>query len=126
MGEGPPPTLGITTRSEGGRAVVAATLTGSPAEAAGLYAGDEIVAFCGFKVTEATLADRLGARRPGDRVSLVVFRRDELREVEVTLGAANKDKFEIVPRAGASDEERAACRAWIGDDLAGEKPGQAG
>jgi predicted metalloprotease with PDZ domain len=117
MGEGAPPHLGVNTKSEGGRAVVSSTLSGSPAERAGLYAGDEIIAVDGFKVTESGLGDRLAARRPGDTVRLTLFRRDELREVPVVLGEAPKDKFEIVPAPGATESEKAFYRAWLGEDF---------
>jgi predicted metalloprotease with PDZ domain len=118
MGEGAPAWLGVTTRAEAGRAVVASTLAGGPGEAAGLYAGDEIVAVDGYKASESGLAERLAARRPGDIVRLTLFRRDELRELPVVLGEAPKDKWEIVPSASAGPNEKALYKAWLGEELA--------
>ena len=46
-----------------------------------------------------------------------MFRRDELREAEVTLGARPHDKLEVVPRPDATDSARAAYRRWLGEDL---------
>jgi S1-C subfamily serine protease len=60
----------------------------SPAQDAGLAAGDRIVAVDGEEVNEASsLADLIAAHQPGDSVTLTVENADqESREVEVTLG----------------------------------------
>ena len=113
-----PAWLGVNLKNEGGRAAVTSTLSGSPAEAAGLYAGDEIVALDGWKVGgESALGERLAARKPGDAVRLTLFRRDELRELSVTLGEAPRDKFEIVAKKDAGVAERALHEAWLGEKL---------
>jgi len=117
-GASAPAWLGTNMKNEGGRAVVASTLSGSPAEAAGLYAGDEIVAADGWKVaSESALGERLAARKPGETVRLTLFRRDELRELSVTLGEGPKDKWEIVPRKDATTIERGLYEAWMGEKL---------
>jgi predicted metalloprotease with PDZ domain len=110
--------LGVNTRSDGGHAVVSATLAGGPAEQAGLYAGDEIVALDGYRVEERGLTDRVSARRAGDRVRLTIFRRDELRDVEVTLGTRPHDKLEIVPADPdkVGDAERNLYKQWLGEE----------
>lgn len=113
--EGRPPWLGVTTRAGDGRLWVATTLAGGPGERAGLYAGDELVAFDGFRIDERGLPDRLAARRPGDVVRVTVFRRDELRDVELTLGERPFDKYEIVPAEAPGEAERALHQAWLGE-----------
>ena len=70
--------IGAQFRAEGGRALVTQVLAGTPAFRAGLNAGDELVALDGLRITPETLPLRLAERRPGDRVPLTVFRRDEL------------------------------------------------
>jgi predicted metalloprotease with PDZ domain len=96
-------------------ATVSTALAGGPAEQAGLYAGDEIVAVNGFRADDKGLAERLAARRPGDRVRVAFFRRDELGEVEVTLGE-KPPTWEIVPAEHASENERALRAQWLGED----------
>jgi predicted metalloprotease with PDZ domain len=110
--------LGVNTKTEAGRFVVAQALAGGPAEQAGLYAGDELVALDGFRVDERSLGERIGARRPGDRARVTLFRRERLQELDVTLGVKPKDAFEIVASPSASETERALCRAWLGEDAA--------
>ena len=60
---------------------------GSPAEAGGLRGGDVIVEFDGKPVKDLyQYSDALYARRPGDKVQLVVLRGAERRTLTVTLG----------------------------------------
>jgi predicted metalloprotease with PDZ domain len=108
--------LGINTRSDGPRFLVANTLSGSPAEAAGLYAGDELLALDGWRLDDRSFGDRISSHKPNERIRLTIFRNSELREVEVTLGAKPKDTFEIIPIPTADDEAKALCRNWLGED----------
>ncbi|HSK93728.1 MAG TPA: trypsin-like peptidase domain-containing protein [Candidatus Angelobacter sp.] len=62
-------------------------LGGSPAEAAGLQAGDVIVAVNGEQLTaEADLQMSLLPYEPGDTITLRVLRGNSVREIELTLG----------------------------------------
>jgi len=114
-GEAKAPWLGVTTREDGDALMVATAIDGGPAVQAGLYANDQLVALDGFRVDAATLKDRLAARRAGDKVTFVIFRRDELREVVVTLGEKPVEKLKIEPAADATDAEKAAYAAWMGE-----------
>src|SRR6185503_18514494 len=60
---------------------------GSPADSAGLRAGDIVVEFGGAAVTDLqTYSDALYAHRPGDEVRLVVLRDGVRLNVMVKLG----------------------------------------
>jgi predicted metalloprotease with PDZ domain len=111
------PWLGITTREDGDALVVATVLDGGPALAAGLYANDQLLALEGFRVDGATIKERLAAKKPGERARFTIFRRDELRTVEVTLALKPDDKLKIAPASDASDEEKARYQAWMGAPL---------
>ena len=80
--------LGIRVRSESGRAVVDTVFSDGPAYHADISPGDEIIALDGFRVSKESIGERLIGRSPGERVTLTIFRRDELREVDITLGPA--------------------------------------
>jgi predicted metalloprotease with PDZ domain len=108
--------LGALTREPGpGRIQVASALAGGPADRGGLYAGDEIVALDGFRVDERTLRDRLGARHAGERARLTIFRRDELREVEILLERRPPEALAIKPDPAAPAQARARYTAWLGE-----------
>jgi predicted metalloprotease with PDZ domain len=106
--------LGATLK-EGDALRVSSVASGSPAAAAGLYAGDEIVALDGLR---GSIVTRLGLLAPGAVAKLSIFRRDELRTLEVTLGAPVPDELEVVPIAEPTDEQKAAYTAWLGTHLA--------
>lgn len=94
---------------------VTAVLDGSAAQAAGISPGDELVAIDRFRATsDGELRSLIAARRPGDTVSIALFRRHRLVELPVTLAAAPPTRFEI---AGVADPGPAAARyqAWIGE-----------
>ena len=69
-------------------ALITEVLADSPAEAAGLQAGDVVVSVSGDVVdAERTLRDRLYAYEPEDVVTLEVLREGETLMLDVTLGA---------------------------------------
>jgi predicted metalloprotease with PDZ domain len=115
----PPAWLGVTTRTANDRLVVAAVPTGGPGERHGLYPGDEIVALDAFRVDEKSLRERLAGRAPGEAVRVALFRRDELTEIEVTLGARPFDRYELTPDPAADETARALYTAWLGEPFPG-------
>jgi predicted metalloprotease with PDZ domain len=75
-----------TEHPEGG-ARVTEVVEGSPAEEAGLRAGDIIQGFDGNRIRgPVSLTERIRERKPGDRVSLKLVRDGNASEVEVELG----------------------------------------
>lgn len=106
--------LGLTTR---GSATVASVLEGSPAQEAGLYPDDDLVALDGFKVDGAGLLARCDERRPGDTVRVTLFRRDRLLEVPVVLGTKPADAAYLVRVEQPTEAQRAAFQAWLGASL---------
>jgi predicted metalloprotease with PDZ domain len=84
----PPVSLGIRTKEEAGRALVATVVAGSPGYTAGINAGDELVALDGLRVGARDLQARVLEREPGDVVQITVFRRDELLTLPVRLERA--------------------------------------
>ena len=106
--------LGVRVRQKDGRALVEAVFADGPAYHADLSVGDEIIALDGYRVSQETLDERLADRQPGDRVTLTLFRRDELREVTLALGQRPYNQVEITPRPDATAEQRALYEAWLG------------
>jgi len=72
--------------SSGAGAEVAQVRSGTPADDAGLRAGDVITAIAGKKISSASeLRAAINAHRPGDRVSITYTRGGDSHEVEVKL-----------------------------------------
>ena len=85
--------LGATTRNDAGRLVVSQVRRDSPAFTAGLNVDDEIIAIDDIRVRADRLASRLEQYAPGDRVTMLIARRDQILRLEVTFAAEP-------PRAG--------------------------
>jgi predicted metalloprotease with PDZ domain len=106
--------LGLRTKTEDGRTRVANVLTSGPARAAGISAGDELLALDGFRVDESSLRDRLRDYRPGDVVSLAIFRRDELVQLPVTLAEQPQTRAIVKKSSRANVKQRSCYEDWLG------------
>ena len=103
--------LGASLKDKGGALEIATVADGSPAQAVGVAAGDEVVALDGFR---SDLKQRLGRAQPGQMVRLSLFRMDELIELPVQLAATPRDTVTFVPDPAASPEQLAARQGWLG------------
>lgn len=83
-------------------ALVNGVEAGSPAEKAGVEAGDIILKFDGKTIDKSTDLPRLvGGTKPGTRSTLTVFRRGANKDLSVTIAEVESDK----PAAKASARE---------------------
>ncbi|MEL7538895.1 MAG: PDZ domain-containing protein [Pseudomonadota bacterium] len=92
------PWLGVTTDKTSGGVVVKTVVSFSPAESAGLSAGDIVLALDGLRLTADSWQSLLESYRPGDRVKVSFFRGDELRDAELVLGDAPTDTCYLMPQ----------------------------
>ncbi|MCQ8897608.1 PDZ domain-containing protein [Limnobacter humi] len=70
-------------------------LNGSPAHAAGLSAGDVVVALDERKATESQYKRRLASAQPGDTVTLLGFRAERLMQFTLVLDAAQPTEWMV-------------------------------
>lgn len=76
-------------------AFVAEVFDGSPADEAGLEAGDVVVAIDGSEITQnQTLGDVILSREPGDEITLSVVRGDEEIEIGLTVGEVPESELD--------------------------------
>ncbi|SOY89485.1 M61 family metallopeptidase [Cupriavidus taiwanensis] len=102
--------LGIKVKTEDGWVRVTQVLDGGAAQAAGLSAGDLLVAVDGVRMAPGQLDKLLARYRPGDRVELHAFRRDELQALPVTLAREPAAQFKLKAEGG----RHAARSRWLG------------
>ena len=105
-------TLGARTADDPDGVRLTHVLDAGAAQAAGLSAGDVIVAIDGLKASAKNLEKQLAHFKPGDRIPLHAFRRDELLQVQIELRASPLDTCTLV----VSGADRAAAnrrRAWL-------------
>ncbi len=112
------PFLGLALEYQEGRAVVSAPpLIGTPAYRAGLERGDTVLSVDGRPlVSTEEFAALVGARRPGEEVTVEWVQRGERRNARLTL--AENPSFEVVTyeKAGrpVTDAVRAFRERWLG------------
>jgi serine protease Do len=86
---------------------------GSPAEKAGIEAGDIITRFDGKTIDKATDLPRLvGNTKPGSRVALTVFRRGASRELSITVAELQPEK--TVAQKSSREERQGSATAPLG------------
>ena len=104
--------LGLATRIDNGRTIVAQVRRGTPSFDAGFDAEDEVLTIGDVRVPPGQLDARIAQFQPGDKVTVVVSRREELRRIDVTLGTdAAQGALEI--RSDASPEQSERLRVWL-------------
>jgi predicted metalloprotease with PDZ domain len=106
--------LGAEVGQEGDRLVIRQVLAGTPAFDQGLNTGDQVLAVDGVRVSQINFFGRLAEHKPGDTVTLTIFRDDDLRTLQVVLGGRVPEAYRIVPLDQPSIEQKAIYRAWIG------------
>jgi predicted metalloprotease with PDZ domain len=105
--------LGASTRNDGGRLVVSQVRRDSPAWNAGLNVDDEILAIGDFRIRADRLDSRLDLYRPGERVTILVARREQLQRLEVTFGAEPSRAWRLEPNPAATAEQQKTLADWL-------------
>ena len=105
--------LGLETRTDGGRLLVARVLRDGPAWTAGVQPGDELLAVDDRRVPADGLDRVLDRHQPGARVTLLISRWSVLRRIPVQLGAPPADQLDLEVAGNASGTQRAHLAAWL-------------
>ncbi len=108
------PTLGVRFLPTGVEPVIGVVLSGSPAEKAGLAAGDTLVALDGIRVTRDNLDTLVARVEEGAETEVHAFRRDELMQFRARPQPAPADTCELSILADAPDHAARRRAAWLG------------
>jgi predicted metalloprotease with PDZ domain len=106
--------MGASTRNDNGRLVVSVVRRGTPAHAAGVNVDDELLAIDDLRVRADGLVARMDQYKVGDKVRLLVARRDRLVTLEVTLAAEPGRPWRLQPAPDQTAEQKAHLEAWLG------------
>ncbi len=113
-----------TKLASGAEARVQHVYRDSPAERAGLAAGDVIIAIDGLRTSPDAIDKLLARRRPGESVEVHAFRRDELMTLACTLAAPPLDTCWLTLDEKAGAAALARRQDWLGSgDVKGEPQG---
>ena len=92
-------------------ALVRGVEPGSPAEKAGIEAGDIITRFDGKPVEKVADLPRLvGNSKPGTKAGITVFRRGSSRDLTVTIAEVEPDEKPVARAEGGSGDERGGAQ----------------
>ncbi|HGL5383606.1 MULTISPECIES: M61 family metallopeptidase [Burkholderia cepacia complex] len=105
------PTIGARLRG-GADCTLAAVYEGGAAHRAGLSAGDTLIAVDGLRVTGTNLDALLARYRPGDKVEIHAFRRDELRTAKLKLDGPEVTRYRLTAAAKPAAATKAR-EAWL-------------
>jgi predicted metalloprotease with PDZ domain len=105
--------LGIGIRNDAGRLLVTQVRRDTPAMAAGLNVDDEILAIDDFRVRADRLDNRLEQYRPGDKVQLLVARRERLLRLDVTFGTEPARAWRLEVNPSANDTQQSSRDRWL-------------
>ena len=97
--------------------IVKSVLTGSAGEFAGLIPGDEVLALGNERMTPANRTKLMESFRPGERTTLLVSRRGQVRQLELTLEAAIPEKFEIQLKEGYKQSQVRRLQDLLGQKV---------
>jgi predicted metalloprotease with PDZ domain len=105
--------IGGATRNDAGRLVITSVRRGTPGIDAGLNVNDEIIAIDDVRVRADGLAARLDQYKPGDKISVLVARRDRLMKIDVTLGPEPGRAWRLEPLPTATADQTAHLNALM-------------
>lgn len=116
--------LGLEAETQAGRLVVTQVKRGTPAYAAGVNVGDEILAIGDYRVPPDGLRERLAAYRSGEERTLLVARRERLERLPVVFGQRPRLRFRLEPDPAATPTQRAHRAAWLRPSAPGYHAGR--
>ncbi len=106
--------FGASVVNRGDRMIVTAVSNNSPAELSGLSPGDELLALDGLRLSSAGFDSMVKRYRVHDKVTLTVFRGDELMSLDLEFKAAPQDTIYLEFATDAGEEALARRRRFLG------------
>lgn len=102
--------FGTAAQDQNGNLMIFSVEMDSPALQACLSVQDEIIALDGTRVTSRTMSEMLNSRKSGDKVRVLISRRNAIRELEVVLGKKTERNFRIKPLANPNPLQAAILK----------------
>ena len=111
--DAPGASLGLDVQSIDGGLTVTGVTPGSPAQAAGLEAGDRILELDGAQAEVKGLSGLLTAKKPGDAINIRVSRNGAERILDVRLGRNTRPVYSLVPADSPDSLQAAIWKDWM-------------
>jgi predicted metalloprotease with PDZ domain len=75
------------------------------------------VALDGMRVNLESFDARIAEKKPGERVTITLFRNDDLRTFEIKLGGRVVAPYRILPVPTPTNDQRQTYQKWLGGNL---------
>lgn len=108
------PFLGADLEDKGDFIAVKSVSAGTPAYEQGLNARDQIIALDGVRVNQNLFESLVAAKRPGAVIHITLFRDDNLRTLDITLGGRVEGPYRIVQLPSMTEQQRRIYQSWLG------------
>jgi len=105
--------LGATGDDESGKLIIQQVELNSPAQQFGLSIQDEIIAIDGKRANLRSLNETLKSKKGGEKIQVLISRRNKISEVEVTLGKKTERSFNIKPVENPSLLQSEILNNWL-------------
>jgi predicted metalloprotease with PDZ domain len=109
-----PPHIGMIVKTENGREMIKFVEYDSPAQQAGIDAGDELLAIDGLRVTAEKVGDRLRDSSPGDTVQITIFHQDKLQTCSVKVVLPKPSRYQLVAVSNPTPSQQQNFESWLG------------
>ena len=106
---------GLVTKVDGGRLLVSQVKRSTPGFTAGFNVNDEILAINEDRVRPEGWGAKMDVYRPGDKVSVLIARRDRLMRLETVFAEEPPKPWILDPSPKADDAQKARRKAWLGN-----------
>lgn len=107
--------LGISAKNEDGRLMVTQVKRETPGYEAGFNVGDEILGIGEDRIPAGQWSKRLEYFEPGDKVSILIARRDRFRRLEATFGQEPPRDWTLEALPTPSDAQKKHRANWLGE-----------
>jgi predicted metalloprotease with PDZ domain len=107
--------LGLVTKNEEGRLMVSQVKRGTPGYEAGFNVGDEILAIGDDRVPADQWSRRMEYFTVGEKVSVLISRRDRLQRLDATFGQEPSRQWSLEAKPDATPAQKEHRKAWIGE-----------
>lgn len=112
--EKPEASLGVRTRSVGGKLTISTVLRNTSAYESGLNVNDEIIAIDGYRVDDGNFSSFVDRYTIGDKAEFLISRDNQLRTIEVTFRRDPSKNLVLTTEKNASEELLDYARLWLG------------
>lgn len=105
--------LGLKMRNEVGRTIVSNVLMDTPAEAAGIAAGDELIALDGLRIDGSKLTFLVANKKVGEEIDMLLSRDGRLLKVHAVVSKHPVFERRIFKMRSADESQKRMYKNWL-------------